>query len=122
MATHLLKAIEISASRENPDLTALLEASLEIGLVKPKAITEVRILLEVGTVRDLPIDLWTLATLDRQLAMMEQATRLGVYPFLMRQTAHRVRRHQPIEIVQQELESRSQRIFLSTVPLTMLLT
>lgn len=124
MANHLLKAIEGPKKTDplNPDLTWILEASLEIGIVRVRAIPEVRILLKVAESRDQSITAWDLTTLDRHLAMIEQAKTHRVYPLLMRQTAHRLRSQVSMMHVKMELQNSDQRIFLTAEPLMMLLT
>jgi hypothetical protein len=123
MAARLTKVIKettypIPPRPDQLNLWRILDESLQMELIKPEARREVHLLLNLSQ----DLSLWDLATLDRQLTMMDQAKRLRTWPLLMRQTSHRIQRRVSAEIVEQELLSQNQRIFLTTVPLMMLLS
>lgn len=117
MTSLLMKAIESQKDPNNLNLRDLLLVSLEVGLIKPKAVPWVTTLVRM----ECQISLWSLATLDRQLAMTEMAKTHQVYPLLMRQTAHRNKIQHSTEMVKTELLSPNQRIFLRMEALRMLL-
>lgn len=122
MANRLLSTILDQKDPNNLDLWFLLQAMHQMKLLKPTAREEVQGLLDLSREMKKPISLWELGTLDRVLSMKEMATKHRTYPLLMRQAWHRNPAQHDRDLMEQELLSPNQSIFLTTVPLKMLLS